>query len=106
MAKLYLEKENFKVHTAKDTKRARKLLTIVVTDLIICDIGMPNENGIEFTKWLKGEEKYKHIPVFLISAHALNMGYFAEHSDVLFFEKPLFFPNLIERIREILGENT
>ena len=102
MAKLYLERNNFKVYVAKDTTRARNLLEKFKFNLIISDIGMPGENGIEFFKWLKKEDAYKQIPVFLISAHASNLDDLGPKADVEFFEKPLFFPRLIDRINKIL----
>jgi DNA-binding response OmpR family regulator len=102
LAKLYLERKNFKVHVAKDTTRARSLLDKFKFNIIISDIGMPGENGIDFCKWLKKEENYKNIPVFLISAHASNLADLNPKTDVEFFEKPLFFPQLIDRINKTL----
>ncbi|MEJ2542991.1 MAG: response regulator [Calditrichaceae bacterium] len=103
MAKLYLERYNFKVYVAKNTQKARNLLEKYIFKLIISDIGMPGENGIEFCKWLKKEEIYKNIPVFLISAHASNLADLDPNSDVEFFEKPLFFPKLIDKINKVIG---
>ncbi|MEJ2055612.1 MAG: response regulator [Calditrichaceae bacterium] len=105
LAKLYLERKDYKVHTAKNTQRARDLLNIIGMNLIISDIGMPKEDGIEFVKWLKKEDRYKNIPVFLISAHASNLADLDPHSDVEFFEKPLFFLGLVDRIEYILSKN-
>ena len=102
MAKLYLERNKFKVYVAKDTTRARNLLGKFKFSLIISDIGMPGENGIDFFKWLKKEDAYKEIPVFLISAHASNLDDLDPKTDVEFFEKPLFFPKLIDRINKII----
>ncbi len=36
-------------------------------DLIISDIDMPRMNGLEFTALVKGHEKYKKIPVVIVS---------------------------------------
>ena len=36
-------------------------------DLIISDIDMPRMNGLEFTALVKGHEKYKNIPVIIVS---------------------------------------
>jgi DNA-binding response OmpR family regulator len=102
MAKLYLERKDFQVHVAKDTIRARNLLSKIKIDLIISDIGLPGENGIDFFKWLKKEDDYKKIPVFLVSAHASNLADLDPTTDVDFFEKPLFFPRLIDKIHKIL----
>lgn len=102
IAKLYLEKNDFKVYVAKDTIKARNLLKSIKFDLIISDIGMPGESGIDFCKWLQDENQYKDIPVFLVSAHASNLADLDPKVDVDFFVKPLFFPKLIDKIQEVL----
>ena len=104
IAKLYLEKNDFKVYVAKDTTKARNLLNRNKFDLIISDIGMPGESGIDFYKWLQDEDQYKNIPVFLVSAHASNLADLDPKVNVEFFVKPLFFPKLIDRILSILNE--
>lgn len=35
--------------------------------LMICDVNMPNMNGLEFLKTVKGDEKHKHIPVIMLT---------------------------------------
>jgi two-component system chemotaxis response regulator CheY len=36
-------------------------------DLILTDINMPDINGFEFMNFIKGNEKYKNIPVVFVS---------------------------------------
>ena len=38
-------------------------------DLIFCDICMPQMDGLEFLRQLRADEKTKHVPVVMISAH-------------------------------------
>ncbi len=35
--------------------------------LMICDVNMPNMNGLEFLKTVKGDEKHKRIPVIMLT---------------------------------------
>ncbi|MDH5541518.1 MAG: response regulator [Nitrospinota bacterium] len=41
-------------------------------DLIICDINMPNMDGLEFLKTIKGDEKFRNIPVIMITTDAME----------------------------------
>lgn len=36
-------------------------------DLVICDVNMPNMNGLEFLKTVKSDEKFKAIPVIMLT---------------------------------------
>ncbi len=35
--------------------------------LMICDVNMPNMNGLEFLKTVKGDEKHKRIPIIMLT---------------------------------------
>ena len=41
-------------------------------DLIVMDIQLPHRSGLEITKDLKADEKYKHIPVVAVTAFAMK----------------------------------
>jgi two-component system chemotaxis response regulator CheY len=38
--------------------------------LIICDINMPKKDGLEFLKELKSDDKYKFIPVLMLTTES------------------------------------
>ncbi len=65
LIKKFLTENHYTVITASNTSHARKLLKVLDFDLIISDIMMPGENGIEFTKWLQTSIKH---PVLLLTA--------------------------------------
>ena len=48
----YLTQNSFRVTCAKDGKQARKFLDIFEFDMILLDVMMPGETGIELTKYL------------------------------------------------------
>lgn len=60
------------VDTALDANTAWELLEKRGYDLIISDIMMPDVDGISFTKRIKGDLNYSHIPVILLSAKTEN----------------------------------
>ncbi|MFQ3307126.1 MAG: two-component system phosphate regulon response regulator OmpR [Candidatus Midichloriaceae bacterium] len=60
----YLEKNSYVVSFAKDTKEAESLMDIFKFDLIILDVLMPNENGLDFLK----RKNDIGIPVIMLTA--------------------------------------
>jgi DNA-binding response OmpR family regulator len=100
MCKVFLEKAGFFVEIASNTIEARKLLKEKNIDMVITDVGMPGESGIEFYQWMMGSQ-YKSIPILIVSAHAMGFSeVLTEHRDI-FFEKPIFFPTFIDKIKEV-----
>lgn len=49
-----------------DIARAQK------PDLILMDIQLPEVSGLDVTKWLKGDDELKHIPVIAVTAFAMK----------------------------------
>ncbi len=52
---------------AGDGLEALNVLTMNPIDLIICDINMPNMDGMEFLSRVKETEDFKEIPVIMLS---------------------------------------
>lgn len=59
--------EGFDVIQANDAKTARKKMAQQEIDIVICDIKLPDTNGIELSKELK--EKYPAIEIILLTAY-------------------------------------
>lgn len=62
--------EYFTVSTAVNGAEGLKKLVEEQSDLVICDIMMPEMDGIEFTKRLKNDFDISHIPVILLTAYS------------------------------------
>ncbi len=62
----YLTEHGYFVSTVKNTKEAEQLLKEIQTDLMILDLMMPDENGVEFTKRLRIQEQ--NIPIIMLTA--------------------------------------
>lgn len=66
---LALENIGYKVLTASDGMEVFEILTKVETiDLIITDINMPNLDGFELIKSLRSDEKFKDVPIIILSS--------------------------------------
>ena len=61
----YLVKEGFIVSTASGAEEARKKIQLVKFDLIILDIMMPGDDGLELTQEIRGNSD---IPIILLTA--------------------------------------
>lgn len=96
--------EYFHVLTASNGKEALLLLKSQNVDVVISDIIMPEMDGYELCKSIKGNSKTKHIPVILItsdlSAEAKIKG-FQSGTDA-FLHKPISIQELLLRLENIL----
>jgi two-component system phosphate regulon response regulator OmpR len=66
LLKAFLIKENFFVTSAMCASEAKDCLKIFKFDLMIFDIMMPIENGIDLLKWYR--EQYNNTPILMLSA--------------------------------------
>lgn len=64
----YLREQGFIISTAANAAEARELLKLFVVDLMVLDVMMPQENGIEFARALRAGECA--IPILILSARA------------------------------------
>ena len=60
-------KHNYKIITARNGKEALKIAVSQMPDLIITDVVMPEMDGIQLVKALKGNSLVSHIPVIMLS---------------------------------------
>ncbi len=68
---LYLEGNGFYVKSAANGKEAYDMLTTETADLAIVDIMMPEMNGYELIRKLRGENN--QIPIMILSAKGLDV---------------------------------
>lgn len=97
----FLLGEGFRVTTAADALEARQRLAGVTFDLIVLDVMMPGESGLELTDWLR---RTHDIPVVLLTARGAPEDRIAgfEHGAEDYLAKPFEPRELCLRIRAIL----
>ena len=54
-----------KIYTAYDTEAARACIAEHLVDILLCDIEMPGENGLELFCWVRETEKKRSNAFFL-----------------------------------------
>ena len=65
LLKQFLEKNGFRVSVAEDTEQAKKIMKSLIFDLLVIDIMMPGQNGLEFLKEVRLKN---NIPALMLSA--------------------------------------
>ena len=63
----YLSRQGYRVTTAGDAAEARRHLKGLDFDLIVLDVMMPGESGVEFTKDLRNQSQ---VPILMLTARA------------------------------------
>ena len=66
----YLEKENYRIHVARDGFAALELAARVIPNLILLDLMLPKLDGIAVCKRLKKDERLREIPIIMLTAKA------------------------------------
>ncbi|GIX11281.1 response regulator [Elioraea sp.] len=97
----YLVGEGFRVTTAADAAEARQRLAGIAFDLIVLDVMMPGESGLELTEALR---RTHDIPIVLLTARGAPEDRIAgfEHGADDYLAKPFEPRELLLRIRTIL----
>jgi len=98
----YLAEQGFRVSTAEHAAAAREQLRFLQPDLMVLDVMMPGETGLEFVEDLRREQS--GIPVLLLTARGAPddriAGFRAGADDYL--GKPFEPMELVLRIRALL----
>ena len=103
LVKQYLLENNFLITTAKDAKDAKEKISFVKFDLIVLDIMMPGQTGLEFT--LENKDKI-NTPIILLTAKGEASERVAglEVGADDYLPKPFEPKELVLRIKNILNK--
>ena len=100
-----LERRGYRIVLAVDGHEAVSKGRSASPDLILMDLGLPGIDGWEATRQLKGDVSTAHIPIIVLSAHAMtsdrDMALAAGGDD--FDTKPVRFQQLLEKIEALLN---
>lgn len=75
LAKLLLSIEGYEIQTAIDAEAALKVLETFHPNLILMDLQLPGKNGLDLTRELKANPKYKDIIIVALTAYAMKGDY-------------------------------
>ena len=100
-----LERRGYDVVVAVDGQDALAVARSARPDLVLMDLGLPVMDGWEATRQLKADPATRHMPIIVLSAHAMTTDRelaLAAGGDE-FDTKPLRFPQLLEKIELLLA---
>ena len=96
-----LKKSGYEVFSAESVKKAKRIASDNNVDVTICDVNLPDGNGLEFVRWMRC-----NYNTYIICLTALDqeidqvMGYEAGADD--YITKPFNLEILLLRIRKLL----
>ena len=101
----FLTREGFAVETARDGAEALRMVHDQAPDLMLVDVEMPRMDGFELLGALRSSDKFKDLPIVLITSRTgekhkqrgLSLG--ADN----YFGKPYREDQLLEEIKRLLG---
>ena len=105
LLKQFLEKNGFRVSDAEDTDKAKKIMKSLIFDLLVIDIMMPGQNGLEFLKEVRLKN---NVPALMLSAMSApeNRLDGLEFGADDYMTKPFEPRELLLRIQNILKRFT
>ena len=65
LLKEFLAREGYRVTGAAHAAAARRLMELIEFDLVVLDIMMPGESGLDFARWLRGQS---NVPIVMLTA--------------------------------------
>jgi CheY-like chemotaxis protein len=99
-----LERRGYRIVLATDGQQAVSVARSEGPDLILMDLGLPIIDGWEATRQLKADAATRHIPIIVLSAHAMTndreLALAAGGNE--FDTKPVRFQGLLEKIETLL----
>jgi CheY-like chemotaxis protein len=100
-----LQRNGYHVLLAVDGRQAVSVARASLPDLILMDLGLPVLDGWDATRQLKSNAATQHIPIIVLSAHAMtndrDRALAAGGDD--FDTKPIRFQALLGKIEALLG---
>ena len=88
---------------AEDGIKAMQVLLNNKVDLVLLDWNMPNLSGIDFLRHVRAMEKYRNIPIIMVTSEAakLNVVEAVKAGATAYITKPFSEKNFMEKISQI-----
>ena len=104
--KFVLEVANYTCYCAYNGEDGLKLAKEIMPDLIILDVMMPKINGYKISRLLKYDNKYKNIPILMVTARSQEEDkLIGEETGVdEYITKPFEINDVVEKVKKYLEQ--
>lgn len=98
-----LESMGYQVEEANDGREATRFFDGSPVDLVISDYNMPNMDGGALVEYIRAKEKYRYIPIFMLSTEtSIDKQNRAKEAKITAWIKKPFevteFKKLVEKV--------
>lgn len=103
--KFMLEAQGYECFCAYEGEAGLSMAKEIIPDLIILDVMMPKINGYKISRLLKYDNKYKNIPIIMVTARSQDSDkLIGEETGVdEYITKPFEIDFVVERVKSHLG---
>ena len=104
LLKEFLAREGYRVTGAAHAAAAKRMMELIEFDLVVLDVMMPGESGLDLTTWVRNKAELSKTPVLLLTAR----GDAEDRIEGLsrgaddYMSKPFEPRELVARIRTVL----
>ena len=93
-------------YTAYNGEDGLRLAKEIMPDLIILDVMMPKINGYKISRLLKYDNKYKDIPIIMVTARSqMEDKMIGEETGVNeYITKPFELEQIVKKVEEYLND--
>lgn len=97
----FLNEEGFETRVFPSAESFRESLVSDLPDLFLMDVMLPDGDGVDLCRELKGDPRCQRLPVLMMSAHA-GLSRIKECQPEGFIPKPFNLDHVLHCIQELL----
>ena len=102
-----LEDQGYTTVLAKDGVEAMKQVQTEIPDLITLDISMPEKSGVKFFRDMKSEERWKKIPIIIVTGVSEDFKKFISSRQQIpapegFISKPINQEEILAFVKKLI----
>ena len=106
MLKTWLGKKGFNIDTASSCAKARKILSADKFDLVLSDLRLPDQDGIQLLSWLRKNDIYTPFIIMTSYAEIHSAVEAMKQGASDYVAKPIQPDELLKKIKEAINPPT